>query len=186
MEEGNVATPEEFVSLCEKIADNKNFKFCPGIDLEEYEQCKEMIKYDPKSVRVIDVPVKRISSSKCKLWYHTTGRGISKQKKEPSEMICSECGKLRHYLQATARRLSSVPPEKRVQREQADSCYPMKYLSSESLQRRKMNIKSLKAREKRKIKRKSSTSGETCFVLPPVVPVENKFHQNDLSVTPPP
>ena len=79
--------------------------------------------------------------------------GITKEKREASEVLCRECVKIRHYLQASMRRLSSVTPEEKVQHQQVDSSYPMKYLSPHSLQRRKMNIKSEQAKDKRMMKR---------------------------------
>ena len=49
VEEGTVATHGDFKTLCEKFADCRNYKFCPGIEINEYEQYKEVIRYDPKS-----------------------------------------------------------------------------------------------------------------------------------------
>ena len=69
VEEGNVSTKEEFKELCEKIADSRNYKTCPGIQMEEYEQYKEVIRYDPKHVQVIDFPTRRIESEKCERWF---------------------------------------------------------------------------------------------------------------------
>lgn len=48
VEVGDVATVEEFKLLCEKMADSRNFKFCPGIPPVEYEQCRDVIRYNPK------------------------------------------------------------------------------------------------------------------------------------------
>ena len=60
---------------------------------------------------------------------------------------------LRGLLQADVRRLSSVTPEVKVQHQQAHSFYPMKYLSPDSLQKRKMNQKIEQRKERRLIKR---------------------------------
>ena len=145
-----MATAEDFKILCEKIADSRNFKFCPGISLEEYERCKQVIGYDPKNVRIIDVPIKRIESVKCEHWFPLSRGRTTKEKQQASELLCRECIKLQQYLASSVRRLSGVTPEKH---QQADSCYPMKYLSPQSLQRRKLNIKSVRAKEKRMLRK---------------------------------
>lgn len=103
LEEGNVATPEDFKLLCEKVADSRNFMFCPRIQLKEYEQYKEVIRYDPKRVKIVDVPVKRITSAKCECWFPLARSGITKEKQLASEVLCRECLQLRRYLQSSVR-----------------------------------------------------------------------------------
>ena len=93
VEEGNVATPEDFKVLCERIADCRNYKFCPGFQMEEYEQYKEVIRYDPKRVWIVDFPVKYIESAKCDPL--SQGRSVTKKKRETSEVLCQECMQLR-------------------------------------------------------------------------------------------
>lgn len=64
-----------------KIADCRNYKFCPGIEINEYEQYKEVIRYDPKSVQIVDFPVKRIESTKCEHWFPLSqGHSVTKKK----------------------------------------------------------------------------------------------------------
>ena len=95
VEEGNVATPEEIIALCERVADCRNYKVCPGFQMEKYEQYKEVIRYDPKRVVVVDLPVRRIESAKCERWYPLSQRkGITKEKREASEVLCQECVQL--------------------------------------------------------------------------------------------
>lgn len=50
MEEGNIETPQDFEVQCEKIADSKNYKFCPGLKIDEYKKFKEVIKYNLKNI----------------------------------------------------------------------------------------------------------------------------------------
>lgn len=152
MEEGEVSTMEEIKTVCEKLA-NPQMKFCPGIPFEDYQSFKEVIKYDKKGVCITEEPFRRVSSNKCRLWFLLPSKGYSKEIKNSSAVICRECVRLRGLLQADVRRLSKVTPEERVQHEQADSFYPMKYLSPESLKRRKMNIKHAQLKKKRMIKR---------------------------------
>ena len=152
MEKGNISTPQEFKQLCEKLIDPK-MKYCPGLQLEQYEEYKEIIRYDVKSVKFTDMPVKRIASTRCLMWFPLGRRGVKKEKEGESEVLCSECVRLRGYLRTTAQRLSSVSPEEKVRRQQADSFFPMKYLSPESLKRRKTNIKCTQIKERRLLRK---------------------------------
>lgn len=89
-------------------------------------QYKEVIRYDPKRVQIIEFPARRIESEKCQHWF-PLGRGnATKEKKQAPELLRQEC---LQYLQASVQRLSSVIPEEKVQHQQADAFYPMKYLS---------------------------------------------------------
>lgn len=129
-------------------------KFCPGLSPEEYTRYKEVIRYDKKGVQIIDHPFRRISSTKCQLWFPLPLRGTNiPEKKKSSAVVCRECVVLRGLLQADLRRLSNVTPEVKVQHQQASSFYPMKYLSPDSLQKRKMNQKLEQRKERRLIKR---------------------------------
>ena len=148
VEKGNVTTPDEFKVLCEKLIDPR-MKYCPGFQLQQYEEYKEIIRYDMKSVKLTDTPVKRIASAKCLLWFPLGKRGVKKEKLEESEVLCSPCVRLLGYLRSTAQRLSLVPPEDKVKHQQAGSFFPMKYLSPESLKRRKTNIKCTQLKERK-------------------------------------
>ena len=92
VEEGTITTPGDFKALCEKITDSRNYKFCPGIEIEEYERYKEVIRYDPKSVQIIDFPVKRIESTKCEHWFPLSqGRSIAKKEGDPGSSLPWMC-----------------------------------------------------------------------------------------------
>ena len=151
VEEGTVKLPEDFKQLCEKVADSKR-KVCPGISPEEYGKYKEVIRYDKKGVVMVDAPMKRITSANCRLWF-PVGRNARREQKKSSELLCRECVKLRCSLQAAVKRLKDVPPEVKLQHQQASSSYPLRCLSPESLRKRKMNAKNLKIKERRKMKK---------------------------------
>ena len=52
VERGRVENSTVVLNLCEKYSStSKMFKFCPGLDPSQYEQYKEVIRFDPKSVR---------------------------------------------------------------------------------------------------------------------------------------
>ena len=69
-ERGSVTTIDEYLALCDQIADKGGYKFCPGIDPDTYKTMYyDVIRYDPKSLRRTMHPVQRIDSCKCTLWH---------------------------------------------------------------------------------------------------------------------
>ena len=147
VEEGTLITSHDFISLCERLRDPK-MKFCPGITEEEYDQYRDVLRYDQKSVLISEEPFKRICSVQCKLWY-PIARSCSKAQKRSSEVMCVECVKLRGYLKNSADRIAAVSPGQKVQHQQSSSHYPLKYLSPASQKIRENNRKAEQAKQKR-------------------------------------
>lgn len=87
-------------------------------------------------MKIVSVPVKHISSTKCRLWY-PVARSISKERKNEHEVLCAECVSLQMQLQIASKRLANVPSEVKIQHQQAQSNFPMSYLSPNSLHKRK-------------------------------------------------
>ena len=141
---------DDVKGLCEKLVDSK-MKVCPGISVEEYESYKEVIRYDQKKVHITNDPFTRIASVKCLLWFPMP-RNMDKQKMT-SEVVCTECATLKRNLRKATKRLSSVTPAVKVQHQQAESTFPLMYLSPTSLKTRKMNIKCQRIKERRMIKK---------------------------------
>ena len=57
---------EEVSVLCRKYAtDSQLFKFCPGIDLAEYEKAIEVIRFNLKGVRKTTEPISQVDSVNC-------------------------------------------------------------------------------------------------------------------------
>lgn len=151
MEEGKVKNINEIKGLCEKLVD-LNMTVCPGISVEEYESYKDVIRYDLKNVHITSDPFTRIASLNCRMWFPIP-RSTSKQKRMASEVTCTECAKLKHDLRRAANRILSATPETKVQHQQAESTYLLKYLSPASLKTQKANIKSKQMRERRMLKK---------------------------------
>ena len=151
IEEGTVENVDEIKGLCEKLVDS-SMTVCPGISVEEYESYKEVIRYDQKNVLITNDPFTRIASVKCLMWFRVP-RNTSKQKRMASEVVCTECATLKHDLRRAAKRLSSATSATKMQHQQAESTYPMKYLSPASLKTRKMNIKCQRIKERRMMKK---------------------------------
>ena len=58
--------------------------------MKEYEQYKEVIRYYPKCVQVLEFPVRRIESEKCECWFLLSRSNASMEKREASEVLCHE------------------------------------------------------------------------------------------------
>ena len=65
---------DKVLVLCQKYS--KTYKFCPGIDIAEYEANFEVIHFDVKGAHKTSEPFLRIDSSKCMLW-HKLGKTAS-------------------------------------------------------------------------------------------------------------
>ena len=144
-------TTDEFKELCRKLIDSR-MKFCPGISMEEYAGYKEIVRYDLKKVHITTEPFKRVASVDCLLWFPVT-RYDRRERKMAAEVVCTACTTLLHDLREAKKRLSHVTPEVKVQHQQAGSHYPLTYLSPTSLNTRKTNIKSQRAKERWVIKK---------------------------------
>ena len=51
-----IKTPEEFNAVCTRM-NNYDMKSCPGIDADYCKQCREVIHYEVKNVRVTESPM---------------------------------------------------------------------------------------------------------------------------------
>ncbi|XP_064383696.1 uncharacterized protein LOC135332250 [Halichondria panicea] len=107
IEEGTVATPSSFQQLCEKIADQENYKMCPGLPMEEYNEYSKVINHDETRVLSVDAPVPHVESPKCH-HLHIGTRHMAKAVRKDPEMICQECIKLRGSLQRSVKRFSTT------------------------------------------------------------------------------
>ena len=108
VEEGTLVSSEDFSSLCKRLTDPK-MNFCAGITEEEYDQYRDVLRYDQKGVLISEEPFKRICSVQCKLWF-PIARSCSKAQKRSSEVMCVECVKLKGYLKNSADRIAAVFP----------------------------------------------------------------------------
>ena len=65
---------------------------------------------------------------RCLMWFPIP-RSMSKQQRMVLEVACTECAKLKNDLRRAAKRISSATPATKVQHQQAESTYLLKYLS---------------------------------------------------------
>ena len=97
IEEGNFEMVEEVISLCEIISlckiigEKSQYKFCPGIQYEQYiSDYYEVIRFHIKSVRITEFPFKRINSVNCTLLFHLTHNATAEEK-SLKEVKCYPC-----------------------------------------------------------------------------------------------
>ena len=107
MKNGN-NTPEEFISICTGMS-NYHMKFCLSIAADYYKQCREVIHHELKNVGVIESPIIRIDSVKCKSWFHIA-KNSPKEEKETEAVMCSHCRQLRREI---LNRISKVTESKK-------------------------------------------------------------------------
>lgn len=149
-EKGIIKSIGDFFELCEKIAMDTSFKFCPGINADLYmSKYFSVIRYDPKSVRRTTHPISRIDSHKCLLW-HQLSKNVSIFEKDMSEVLCSSCKRLRSDLEQSLKKKSCL-----AQNEKVKSCshFPEKYLSPKSLKKKRQNINYERTNDKRLLKK---------------------------------
>ena len=88
---------------------NADYKFCPEIDVEEYEsKYFPKIRYDVKLLQRTDSPFQRIDSSSCQL-LHKLAKNASIVEKGLECVPCKSCKQLMHTLDRRLKTAVSSP-----------------------------------------------------------------------------
>jgi len=152
VQKGTVQNADEALNVCCIISSEGDYKFCPGLNLTEYdEKYHAMIRYHVKSVRVWERPFTRIDSENCKLW-HQLNSNASENEKSSEEVLCRPCKRLRSDLNHQRRR-SDVSPARCLKRQQPSSRFKLKYLSPASVKKRKTATQKERSNDKAKLSR---------------------------------
>ena len=170
VENGVIKTLEQFKAVCTRMLGH-DWKFCPGIDMDDYEECKEAIRYDIKTVQVTKSPISRVDSVKCKLWFQIA-KNSPKEEKEAEAVMCMHCKQTRREMQYAVNRVAKVTESQKAKRTQVSSSYPLKYLSPASQQLRRRNTQYERSRDKRLLKK----------YAPPDVILDDEQHQEMATV----
>ena len=137
VESGCVTTTDAVLKLCSKYSTNSSvYKFCPGLEMSEYEHYKEIIRFDIKSVRLTTEPFARVDSVLCLLWFEL-GKRASAARREAESILCQHCVRLRCYLESQAKRTQAESPSKKVSRQLPSSNARLSYMSPDSQMKRK-------------------------------------------------
>ena len=95
---GKVKSIEDGTKVCQDISTLSDYKFCPGIDPEYYEEeYHKVIRFHIKSVRLCECPFTRIDSVTCMHWFKPS-LNLSVAQKEANEVKCPPCKRLLHHL----------------------------------------------------------------------------------------
>ena len=133
---GSVHTADEFMDVCSIISVQGGYKYCPGIEVDHYYQYFfSMIRYHIKSCRVWEQPFIRIDSVNCLLW-HKLARNATAEERRSKSALCKSCKRLCCDLEHQRRR-SDVSFSKRAARLLPSSNFKLKYLSPQSVSKRK-------------------------------------------------
>ena len=109
------------IKLCQKYSpSSREFKFCPGINVDEYDKQRSEIRFDVKSVRIMKEPFSRIDSVRCGMWFQL-GKRAPKLRRDATEVLCPQCVRLRCDIQHQLKRTTSESPSKKLKRQQASS-----------------------------------------------------------------
>lgn len=150
IETGSITNLDQFISVCSKISNDAQYKFCPGLDEKfYYDTYFATIRYHIKSVRVWEKPFSRIDSKNCSLW-HQLSNNHSKEEKKSLEALCGSCKRLCTDLEHQKRR-SDISPGQKVARLQSSSHFKLKYLSPASVAARKKVTQMERSTDKAKL-----------------------------------
>ena len=76
------------LAVCKKYSNlSSTYKFCPGLEVSEYEEYKRIIHFDLKSVRKLTEPFLRIESISCQIWFELR-KSSSIKKREAESVLC--------------------------------------------------------------------------------------------------
>ena len=133
---GSIHTADEFLDVCSIISVQGGYKYCPGIEVDHYYQYFfSMIRYHIKSCRVWEQPFIRIDSVNCLLW-HKLARNAKEEERRSKTVLCKSCKRLCCDLEHQRKR-SDVSSSKRAARLLPSSNFKLKYLSPQSVSKRK-------------------------------------------------
>ena len=101
---------EEITALCEIIGEHSHYKFCPGINLEQYmKEYYDVIRFHIKSVHLTEFTFQHVDSVRCKLLFELA-RNASKEQKDSEEVRCRPCARLVTDLEHQKRRTAAETP----------------------------------------------------------------------------
>ena len=154
---GTVHSDTDVYNLCEMFSDQSLYKFCPGIDFNQYkEHYHRVIRYHLKSVRQCTAPFKRVDSVNCKLCF-TLPANAPLSEKFSKEVLCPACRKLKLNLDWQRKRTASESPSRKIKRQAASSKAKLTYMSPASQLKRKQNVLMERNSDKRKLSKYQAT-----------------------------
>ena len=113
--------------LCSKFVANTEYKFCPGLDPEEYlKDYYEKIRFHIKSVHQTTTPFHRVDLVNCAMWFLLAPNATLAEKKS-KEARCQACKRLITDLNCQLRRTLKESPARKLKRQAASSRARLSY-----------------------------------------------------------
>lgn len=142
----------QVLQLCKKFSsDSPIYRFCPGINPIEYEQFREVIRFDIKSVHRTQEPFLHVASVNCLLWFELAAKCSIEKKEAKDGVMCPACVRLKCDLQHQANRTAMESPSKKKARQQSSSRARLTYMSPASKERRRTNQQNDRKNLKKKV-----------------------------------
>ena len=170
---GTVESLEDMIALCQMIGVNSTYKFCPGIEPDEYEkEFHSVIRFHIKSVRITDFPFHRVDSINCKLLFQLA-HNATESERSAQEVRCSACKRLASDLTHQKKRMGAETPTRRIKRQNPSSRARLSYMSPVSQAKRKKlaqyertsNIRKLKKYEDNEVTLDDEQNDEMCSIV---------------------
>ena len=138
-ESGILVSSEDLITVSLKISAKSEFKFCPGINPEQYEtEYYAAIRFHIRSVRKTEFPFARVDSVNCLLWFKLALNARASEK-DSAEVRCKYCKRLVLDLECQKRRTISESPSRKVKRQSVSSKARLSYMSPASQLKRRQN-----------------------------------------------
>lgn len=188
-EEGELESIQDVFELCTIFSNKSQYKFCPGIDPDYYEeQYHQPIRFHIKSVRQCHFPFSRVDSVNCKLWFLLASNAAVAEK-TASEVKCSACKRLIHDLNLQKKRTLAESPGRKIKRQLPSSRARLLYMSPSSQQKRKQygqyqrssSLRKLGRFEESEVVLNDEQNEEMCAIVEAVQPeeLEKLFQEGD-------
>ena len=148
---GELCSREDIHNLCNKFIAETKYKFCPGLDPEQYQQeYFDKIRFHIKTVRQTESPFLRVDSVNCALWFLLAPNATATEKSS-KEVKCTACKRLVTDLDCQRRRTLSESPGRKLKRQAPSSRARLLYMSPASQQKRKQRTQVERSNDKLKL-----------------------------------
>ena len=136
-ESGILVSSKDLITMCLKISAKSQYKFCPGVNPEQYEtEYYAINRFHIKSVYRTDFPFARVDSVNCLLWFKLASNATASEKAS-AEVRCKHYKRLVLDLECQKRRTLSESPSRKVKRQ---SKARLLYMSPASQLKRRQNV----------------------------------------------
>ena len=150
-ESGELDGRDSIHAVCNKFVANTEYKFCPGLDPEEYQkEYFERIRFHIKSVHETTSPFHRVDLVNCVIWFLLAPNARLAEKKS-KQVRCGGCKRLVTDLNCQLQRTLKETPTRKLNRQAVSSRARLTYMSPASQLQRKQNAQTERSNDKLKL-----------------------------------